>query len=132
MDRSKKSVVFLDTHIVIWLYEGRKEKFSPTVRDKLESANLFISPLVKLELQFLYEIERITERPEKILSFLEFALEINISTTPFSLIVEKSLDLSFTRDPFDRMILAEALAHEGILVSADREIKKNSKAVFWE
>jgi PIN domain nuclease of toxin-antitoxin system len=60
MARNKQSVVFLDTHITVWLYAGLIEKISQTAKKTIEANDLLISPMVKLELQYLFEIGRIT------------------------------------------------------------------------
>ena len=58
-------MIFLDTHVLVWLYEGLIEKFPKTIQNKLNSLELFISPMVELELDFLHEIGRINESGQK-------------------------------------------------------------------
>ena len=55
-----EDLIFLDTHVVVWLYAGDPELFSPEVRQDLEESELLISPIVSLELQYLREIDRIS------------------------------------------------------------------------
>jgi len=63
-------MIFLDTHVVVWLYAGCENKLSKSVVDQIENNNLFISQLVRLEMQYLFEIGRITVTPETIIKSL--------------------------------------------------------------
>ena len=48
-------MIYLDTHVVVWLYAGLTEKFSDPTRELINSHEITISPIVRLELQYLYE-----------------------------------------------------------------------------
>jgi PIN domain nuclease of toxin-antitoxin system len=45
------AVIYLDTHVVVWLYAGDLELLPQEVRELLEGEELVISPMVELELQ---------------------------------------------------------------------------------
>ncbi|HPQ42427.1 MAG TPA: PIN domain-containing protein [bacterium] len=47
--------MFLDTHVVVWLYEGRTELFTDAARNAIDANDLAISPMVLLELAYLEE-----------------------------------------------------------------------------
>ncbi len=53
-------MIFLDTHIIVWLYAGLVEKLTVKVIQAIETHELYISEVVRLELQYLFEIGRIT------------------------------------------------------------------------
>ncbi len=53
-------LIYLDTHVVVWLYAGDLYLFSSRIQRDLEENALFISPIVSLEVQYLREIGRIT------------------------------------------------------------------------
>ena len=91
MARSKPSVIFLDTHIVVWLYAGLIEKISVTARQAMEANDLLISPMVRLELQYLFEIGRITVKPDTMINNLFTSIGLRISETPLQEIIEKAL-----------------------------------------
>ena len=61
---------FLDTHAAVFLWEGRIEMFGPASRKVLEQSALLISPMVRLELQFLKEVRKIKVEPDQILGSL--------------------------------------------------------------
>ncbi len=54
-------MIYLDTHVVVWLYAGLTARLRPAARDLLNTSDLAISPMVFLELQYLYETGRTTE-----------------------------------------------------------------------
>jgi PIN domain nuclease of toxin-antitoxin system len=131
MARNKQSVVFLDTHIAVWLYAGLIDKISETAKQTIEANDLLISPMVKLELQYLFEIGRITGKPDTIIKSLFTAIGLKVSETPLQQIIEEALKISWTRDVFDRLLSAEAnIVGEGF-ITADENIKSNLKIAIW-
>jgi len=131
MVRNKPSVVFLDTHITVWLYAGLIEKISQTATQSIEANDLLISPMVKLELQYLFEIGRITVKPDTIVKNLFADIGLKISETPLQQIIEKALNISWTRDVFDRLLSAEAMVVGGEFITADENIISNLKLAIW-
>lgn len=131
MARSKPSVIFLDTHIVVWLYAGLIEKISVTARQAMEANDLLISPMVRLELQYLFEIGRITVKPDTMINNLFTSIGLRISETPLQEIIEKALKISWTRDVFDRLQAAEAMVVGAGLITADSTIHSNLKLAIW-
>ena len=55
-------MIYLDTYVVVWLYQKNQSKFSPEVITLIDKEELLISPMVELELEYLFEIERMSER----------------------------------------------------------------------
>lgn len=131
MGRDKQSVVYLDTHIVVWLYAGLSEKLTENAKKAIEDSVLLISEMVRLELQYLFEIGRITANPAKLLKNLSRSINLKISDCPLSEIVEESLKIDWTRDVFDRMLTAEAGATESKFITADETIRTNFNGVVW-
>jgi PIN domain nuclease of toxin-antitoxin system len=131
MARNKPSVVFLDTHIAVWLYARLIEKISQTAKQAIEANDLLISPMVRLELQYLFEIGRITVKPDTIIKNLFAAIGLKVSETPLQQIIEEALKISWTRDVFDRLLSAEATVIGGGFITADENIKSNLKLAIW-
>lgn len=117
--------LFLDTHIVCWLYFGEFARLSSSAKSLLETEALKISPIVKLELQFLNEVEKIDADPSRIVTYLQKKLDLSIGDEPFSDVIEKSIRETWTRDPFDRIIVAHAKVGRGRLLTKDRNIRAN-------
>jgi len=53
------SVIYLDTHVAVWLHDGLLEKLSAAAKDAIEGSALLISPMVYLELGVLLRRGRI-------------------------------------------------------------------------
>ena len=124
-------MIFLDTHVIVWLYEGLVEKFTKEIQNKLNTKELFISPMSELELDFLYEIGRINETGVRIVRNLDAHLGLNISHVDFYKIIEEAQQLTWTRDPFDRIIVANAALFQAPLITKDLKIQQNYSLAIW-
>jgi PIN domain nuclease of toxin-antitoxin system len=125
-------VIHLDTHVVVWLYAGRKDKFPKVAYEWLEKSELMISPMCLLELQYLYEIDRLSQPAQNVFDDLAHRISLKIAELPFYKIVLPTLNMNWTRDPFDRLIVSQAIAENRPLLTADQQIHKNLEAAFWE
>ena len=117
---------YLDTHIAVWFAKGETSRLSHATLQLLEGAELLVSPAVQLELEYLHEIGRFRLSSRDALRKLEDELNIQVCDLPFPKIVQVALDEKWTRDVFDRMIVAHARSNAlSYLVSADEQIQKN-------
>ncbi len=133
MGRVEESLIYPDTHIVCWLYEGKTEKLTQKAANMIEAGSLMISPFVILELQYLYEISRINEASETIIRNLNYEIGLEVSDISLKQIVGKACSFTWTRDPFDRLITAEVmLSDRTFLITKDALIRKNCKQAVWE
>lgn len=123
MERRKPSLVFLDTHIIVWLYDALLDKFSPHAQSILENGDIKISPMSILELQYLYEIKKVLVKPKTIIHHLEVTIDLKKDETHFSDVVAEAMSFTWTRDPFDRIIVAQAKCNKAHLVTADHMIQ---------
>jgi len=132
MGRKRQSrLTFLDTHIVCWLFEARLDLFSRESLAAIENGPLRVSPMAALELQYLHEIGRITRNANEVLAALAGDIDLRVSETPFADIVAKAQSLNWTRDPFDRLIVAETLVAGGALVTRDEKIRAHTPCAVW-
>lgn len=129
--KRKPALTFLDTHIVCWLFEARLDLFSENALTAIETGLLRISPMVSLELQYLYEIGRITLPASDVLTALAGDIDLRTSETPFADVVTRAQTLTWTRDPFDRIIVAETLVAGGVLVTRDEKIRAHAPCAVW-
>ncbi len=120
-------MVFIDTHIAVWLYNGFTERFSPKVKRTFDTNDIKISPTCKLELEYLYEIGKITKGPGVILDVLADSIDLTVDDISLNELIESAISEKWTRDPFDRLIVAHAKKRNTILVSADRTIAQHYK-----
>lgn len=123
--------MYLDTHVVVWLYAGELDRFSPKAAGLVEDNDLLVSPAVLLELQFLKEIKRITADPMLVFQTLEQTIGLQLCQLDFSKVVIGALSQSWTRDPFDRMIAAQAMVRNTLLLTKDRTIGRNCSVACW-
>jgi PIN domain nuclease of toxin-antitoxin system len=97
----------------------------------LELEQLQISPAVLLDLEYLYEIKKINYRAQKIVDYLEEYLGLSQSLEPFTHIVQEAFKLKWTRDPFDRLITAQAAIGKTVLITKDENISKYYPEAVW-
>jgi PIN domain nuclease of toxin-antitoxin system len=125
-------MIYLDTHVVVWLYADRGVRLSNTARRIIEeSHSILISPMVLLELDFLHEIKRITCGSKPVFAYLNEHIHLKICKKPFHTIVIQAADQSWTRDPFDRLITAHAALDGNILITKDETIRSNYANSTW-
>ncbi len=84
-----------------------------------------MSPIVQLELQYPYEIKRIRVTPDHMLADLNHRTGLSICDKDFSNIITRAMTLDWTRDPFDRLITADASLHGNMLLTRDSSILAN-------
>lgn len=90
-----------------------------------------LSPAVLFELEVLFERGRIKRDATTIVSALSRTLDLSVSETPFSKIVDQALTFAWTHDPFDRLIVANAIADGVRLITADALILANFQDAVW-
>ena len=124
-------MIYLDTHVAVWLYAGLTEKFSEPIRELINDHSVTISPIVRLELQYLYEVQRVTVEAHTIVMDLANRVGLKVCDKPFNDIVTRALRFAWTRDPFDRLIVANAALNDDILLSKDQKILENYPHARW-
>ena len=125
--------IYLDTHVAIWIGQKKLNKLSRKAINAIEKSELIYLPaMVELELQVLSEIGKIKVLPEEIITSLRDILALQLSTNLFFDICDKAKSISWTRDLFDRLIVAEAICGGNApLVTADANIHEHYKKALW-
>jgi PIN domain nuclease of toxin-antitoxin system len=126
------SVVHLDTHVVAWLFAGDTKRLPGPVRRRIQSGPIAISPMVELELQFLFEIGRTDQPGVLVVKDLMDRIGLGVSEWSFPTVAGVAAQLSWTRDPFDRLIVAQAMAENAVLVTRDKVIRAHFKGAIWD
>jgi PIN domain nuclease of toxin-antitoxin system len=124
-------MILLDTHVVVWLYADPQRLVPPRVRHRLNTEQLALSPYVRLELQYLYEVGRLRVPAQAVVDELVPKLEMALTDPPSSLVCQVATTLSWTRDPFDRLISAQAVATGVTLVTKDGTIRGHLPLAWW-
>jgi len=116
-------VIYLDTHIVARLYQAEREIVSPAARRAIDGdSDVRISQLVLVELEYLHEIKRINQPALRVLDVMAGELGVHVCDAPFPLVAQAALTERWTRDPFDRIIVAQARLNRARLITLDRAI----------
>jgi PIN domain nuclease of toxin-antitoxin system len=92
---------------------------------------MLISPVLLLELALLEETGQIKVRAQAIIAELQESLALSICDLPFTEVAVVSLQQKWTRDPFDRLIVAQAAVRGARLITKDRLIRRHFKDVVW-
>ena len=88
--------------------------------------------MVILELEYLYEMGRVNYPSTDALSKLSAEIGVEVCTLPFADIIVRAVRESWTRDPFDRVIVAQAKANGlATLLSNDRDMRKHYTRTAW-
>ncbi len=125
--------VYLDTHIVAWLAANQTHKFPRNALRVIDSSELLVSPIVLVELQYLFEIDRLGKPPQVLIDHLKTLLGLKISDHAFRITAQAALSETWTRDVFDRIIVAQARSDDySPLVTADTRIQENYANAVWE
>lgn len=125
-------MIHLDTHVVVWLYTDRVDRLPKTARRLIEREEVGYSPMLVLELAYLHEVGRLTDEPQSVMGALTPALELQQSTAPFASVVAHAQQLTWTRDPFDRLIAANAAVDGATLVTADQTMLREAPHSVWD
>lgn len=124
-------MIFLDTHVIAWLYQGELNKLPASVQRRLDREFLAASPFARLELAFLHEVGKTTESADHVIAELSQRLELAVSDAAAGAVCAAAQTLDWTRDPFDRLIAAHATVADTPLVTKDRTIRANLPLAWW-
>ena len=78
-----EAVIYLDTHVPLWLLGAPNELSPAAIRAVNETELLLISPMVELEIEYLYEVGQIREPASVVLERLRAALNVRVCDAPF-------------------------------------------------
>jgi PIN domain nuclease of toxin-antitoxin system len=87
--------------------------------------------VVRLEIEILFERGRITNGSDTVLKAVADTMELTVSDKLLGDIVGQSLRFAWAHDPFDRLIVANAIADGVRLLTADQLILANFKDAVW-
>jgi PIN domain nuclease of toxin-antitoxin system len=122
----------LDTHVAVWLHTNALSNLSQRALTAIEANDLLVSPAVELELAYLHEVGRIAGPASEVLSFLASTLGVTVAQIGFGPLCAAAAGLTWTRDPFDRMLAAHALTAGLPLLTKDGNIRAHLDLAFWD
>ena len=122
--------LLLDTHFLIWLVLGSKRLAEfPWVERHCPWG---VSPISFLEIQLLAEIGRLSVHNPEFTSAVMEDPRFTVDDIPLVTVIRHGLGLAWTRDPFDRMLVAHSLARRTPLCTVDRHIRKHHRLIAAE
>ena len=125
-------LAYLDTNVIMQLMEGSRKRITPDAQRIMDRSDLLISPMVALELEFMYELRRTKLRSRDVQVKLAEDIGLRVCQLPFERVTETALDEAWTRDPFDRIIVAHAKANGmAHLISSDATMKQHYPRTIW-
>ena len=115
--RPDAAVILLDTNAVIWLDRGH-----PRMRGLLRlRQRLYVSPATLLEMQFLDDAGRIKVSHAGLRSLRDDHRWL-VDEPPAAVWFLRAADETWTRDPFDRLLVGHALLRRWRFATADARI----------
>ena len=130
--RKALSVVYLDTHVAVWLHDGLVEKLTVAAKDAIEAGTLLISPMVYLEFAYLYRRGRVCIPAATLYANLSTSYGVSLCGQAFPVIAAAASELDWTTDPFDRIIVAQSQCNANSwLVTADEMIREKYERAIW-
>jgi PIN domain nuclease of toxin-antitoxin system len=129
MDRTE--VIYLDTHVLVYLFAGEVNRLGAAARKAIDRHEVLASAAAVLELELLHEIGRLKPTASKLISAVAADIGLRVCDLPFRTIVDHALSEGWTRDPFDRLIVANAKAAGAGLVTKDQRIRDNYSRALW-
>ena len=125
-------IAYLDTNAVIWLAAGKTSSVSAKATRLIETSDLFVSAVVLLELEMLREAGKLTHGASDILAYLARRIGVSVCQLPMAAIVDQAISVRWTREPADRLIVANAMArNEAPLITSDRQIREHYRNAVW-
>jgi PIN domain nuclease of toxin-antitoxin system len=111
----------LDTHFVIWITGGSGRLSSYPWIEQLRPWG--VSPVSLLEIQYLAEIGRIEVRNPQFTDTLAKDPRFVIDEIPLVPLIRRAMELTWTRDPFDRLIAAHSSVRRLPLCTTDGNLR---------
>ena len=112
-------MILLDTNALIWLLAGHK-RADVLARTR---ERLYLSPVSMLELQFLLEVGRLKLESGRTLADVVNDPRWTLDNPSSDVLFGAALDLSWTRDPFDRLLVAHMRCRRWTLATGDRMLQ---------
>lgn len=80
----------------------------------------------------MHEIGRARDPAPTMLLALRSSIGLEVDDISFTEVARTAVGLTWTRDPFDRMIAAQAIVADAPLITADRTILDNLSLATWD
>ena len=122
--------LLLDTHAVLWFLRG-DERLSESARRHLadEANRVLLSAAVAWEISIKRSLGKLVAPPDYVSALLDAGVQ------PLAISVEHARAVerlpAHHRDPFDRMLVAQAIVEGAALVSRDEALRPYDVTLIW-
>ena len=113
----------LDTHFLLWIIVGAARLAEFPWLDRY--APWGVSPLSFLEVKYLGEVGRLDVKIEEFTTAVMHDPRFLVDEVPLLSLIQQALPLSWTRDPFDRLLVAHSAARRTPLCTVDADIRRH-------
>lgn len=124
----------LDTHVLLWWFFGDRrlsEKAVETIKDP--DAAILVSSVSAWEISTKFRLGKLPQAGEVVRNFPALIRQARLEVLTIS--VEQALEAGGLpgphRDPFDRMLIAQARLEGISLISSDPVFKRYSVSIVW-
>ncbi|HEX3920447.1 MAG TPA: type II toxin-antitoxin system VapC family toxin [Caulobacteraceae bacterium] len=126
--------LLLDTHVVLWWFQGNP-RMTMAARAAIDSEGsaVFVSPISAFEIAFKHRMGKLPEASALAGNFELMTAEQNFQQLPLTsshAITAGDLTISH-RDPFDRLLIAQALVEDLTLISNERLFDTAGVTRLW-
>ena len=90
-----------------------------------------MDPLVLVEIEILAERGKVDVDVDQLLRRLKADFDFRFSAASMEQVMTEARRFAWTRDPFDRLIVANAMADGAKLITADEHIGAHFKDAVW-
>lgn len=120
----------LDTHLLLWTVLGSRRLAALPWLDRYRPWT--VSPVSLLEVAFLAEIGRLELKSPEFFDTVRADPRFTVDEVPLVLLVRHAIGESWTRDPFDRLLVGHSSARRLPLVTVDETILQHYPLVVRE
>jgi PIN domain nuclease of toxin-antitoxin system len=115
----------------MFLWLGDAGRLGIAAKRAIRNEDLVTSAAAVLELEFLHEIRRLDPTAQKVISDLSDQVGLRVCDLPFRTVVQEALAEKWSRDPFDRLIVANAKVNGAALLTKDERIRRHYPHAIW-
>lgn len=125
--------ILLDTHALIW-WSGDRERLAAEVIEDIERAtSVFVSPISAYEMELKFQLGKLPGVAHLLPILTQYMREMMFHELPLTLrqtSLAGQLPLHH-RDPFDRMLIAQAIAEDLTIVSNEELFDSYGVRRLW-
>lgn len=121
--------LLLDTHIVYWTFYEPRNLPQDARQLMIDADAVFVSPASIWEIAIKARLGKLNANPRRVVQFMESAGFHELPVSSRHAVIVADLPLHHT-DPFDRLLIAQAISEQMQMVTVDPHLKQYSELVI--